>query len=67
MLDIDSFAAWLEHSSKERKLEAAGADESLGKWSDRPAQGKPVARRGRKARGLARTARRPSCQIERSW
>ena len=53
MLDIDSFAAWLEHSSKERKLEAAGADESLGKWSDRPAQGKPVARRGRKARGLA--------------
>ena len=66
MLDMNSFIEWLEHSSKSQKLEAAGADDG-GKWSDRPAQGKPVARRGRKARGLARKARRPSCQLKPHW
>jgi hypothetical protein len=67
MLDMNSFIEWLEHSSKSRKLELADVDETDSKWSDRPAQGKPVARRGRKARGLARTARRPSCQIKTRW
>jgi hypothetical protein len=67
MLEMDGFIAWLEHSAKRRKLEAGNADETLGKWSHRPAQGKPVVRRGRKARGLAKTVRRPSCQIKPRW
>jgi hypothetical protein len=67
MLEVNDFIAWLEHSSKRRMLEAGAADDSSCKWSDRPAQGKPVARRGRKARGLARRARQPSCQIKPRW
>ena len=63
MLDIDTFTGWLEHSSRSHRFEAPDADEPFNKWSDRPAQGKPVARRGRKARGLAGIARRPSCQF----
>jgi hypothetical protein len=63
MLDLETFVAWLEHSSRGRKSDGKGADEDLKKWSHRPAQGKPVARRGRKARGLVE-ARRPSCQFK---
>ena len=63
MLDLQTFTAWLEYSSRRHRFQADAAD-ATGKWSHRPAQGKPVARRGRKARGLARIARRPSCQFD---
>jgi hypothetical protein len=63
MLDLETFVAWLEHSSRPQKLDGEIADETPSKWLFRPAQGKPVVRRGRKARGLALT-RRPSCQFE---
>jgi hypothetical protein len=63
MLDLETFVAWLEHSSRGQRSFGEAADEDLNKWSSRPAQGKPVARRGRKARGLA-TPRRPSCQLK---
>jgi hypothetical protein len=63
MVNIETFVAWLEHSSRGSSFDGEAADEGLNKWSSRPAQGKPVARRGRKARGLAST-RRPSCQFK---
>ena len=63
MPDLETFVAWLEHSSKGSRSGGGAADMDLNKWSSRPAQGKPVARRGRKARGLAPT-RRPSCQFK---
>jgi hypothetical protein len=63
MIDLETFVAWLEHSSSSHKSVGEAADENPNKWSSRPAQGKPVARRGRKARGLAST-RRPSCQFK---
>ncbi len=63
MLTTETFVAWLEHSSSRHKFDGEVADEVPNKWSTRPAQGKPVARRGRKARGLA-PARRPSCQFK---
>ena len=63
MLDLETFVAWLEHSSKDSRSTGEPADETCKKRSHRPAQGKPVARRGRKARGLA-PARRPSCQFK---
>jgi hypothetical protein len=63
MLDLETFVAWLEHSSRGSRFGTEGADEDQSKWSHRPAQGKPVARRGRKARGLGQT-RRPSCQFK---
>jgi hypothetical protein len=63
MLDLETFVAWLEHSSRGHKSGGEGADEVPNKCSNRSAQGKPVARRGRKARGLAE-ARRPSCQFK---
>ncbi len=67
MLDLETFLAWLEHSSRGQRFDDVHADEEPSKWSHRPAQGKPVARRGRKARGLALT-RRPSCQFKtRGW
>jgi len=67
MLDIETFVAWLEHSSRGQRFPGVAADENQTKWSYRPAQGKPAARRGRKARGLVVT-RRPSCQFEtRHW
>ncbi len=62
-LDLETFLAWLQHSSRASRWDADLADEDPSKWSSRPAQGKPVVRRGRKARGLALT-RRPSCQFE---
>jgi len=65
MLDLETFLAWLEHSSRGQRFPGEAADEEPSKWSYRPAQGKPVVRRGRKARGLAIT-RRPSCQFETS-
>jgi hypothetical protein len=64
MLDMNSFITWLEHSSRRQMFGDEGADEAPNKWSSRPAQGKPVARRGRKARGLVGIARRPSCQFK---
>ena len=64
MLDLQTFVAWLEHSSRGSRLDGEVADEDLNKWSSRPAQGKPVARRGRKARGLVKRTRRPSCQFK---
>ena len=63
MLDMETFVAWLEHSSKGSRSWGESADEDPNKRSHRPAQGKPVARRGRKARGLA-SSRRPSCQFK---
>ena len=63
MLDLETFVAWLEHSSRGSRSAGEAADTDPNKWSCRPAQGKPVARRGRKARGLA-TTRRPSCQFK---
>ena len=67
MLDLETFVAWLEHSSSAHKSGGEVADEDPNKRSSRPAQGKPVARRGRKARGLV-IARRPSCQFKtRRW
>jgi hypothetical protein len=63
MVDLETFVAWLEHSSRGSSSGTERADEDRSKWSYRPAQGKPAARRGRKARGLALT-RRPSCQFE---
>ena len=63
MMDLETFVAWLEHSSSPSRFDGEPADEQPNKWSHRPAQGKPVARRGRKARGLARM-RRPSCQFK---
>ena len=63
MMELETFVAWLEHSSRGSSSSGEAADEVHNKWSSRPAQGKPVARRGRKARGLIRTVRRPSCQI----
>ncbi len=62
-LDLETFVAWLQHSSRDSSFPIDPADESPSKWSDRPAQGKPAVRRGRKARGLAET-RRPSCQFK---
>ena len=67
MIDRNDFIAWLEHSSRKQMLEVSDADEGLGDKPNRAAQGKPVVRRGRKARGLARKARRPSCQINKHW
>ena len=66
-LNDNDFVAWLEYSSIRRMLELTGADETDGRKPHRTAQGKPVVRRGRKARGLARTARRPSCQTKQRW
>jgi hypothetical protein len=63
MLDVEAFVAWLEHSSSCHKSDGEVADEVFNNWSSRPAQGKPVVRRGRKARGLA-PSRRPSCQFK---
>jgi hypothetical protein len=63
MLDLGTFVTWLEHSSRGQKSFGKAADEDLNKRSSRPAQGKPVARRGRKARGLE-FSRRPSCQFK---
>ena len=67
MRELNDFLGWLEYSSIRRMLELTDADEPNGKKPHRAAQGKPVARRGRKARGLVRTARRPSCQIKQCW
>jgi hypothetical protein len=60
MLDLETFVAWLEHPSRGSRSHGELADEVHNKWSSRPAQGKPVARRGRKARGLARSRDRPA-------
>jgi len=62
-LDLETFLAWLEHSSRGSRFYGDLADENPSKRSYRPAQGKPVVRRGRKARGLVPT-RRPSCQFK---